>query len=465
MKKILAVLLAVVMAVGMLPAIVLAANPIEIDASYFAEDDEHNPIQDGTMGGGVDYLLREGQNAVIEEDQTWTVEKGTTLHVYGKLEVKGTLIVNGYITGYGDVDTGKGVVIVRCWNEGGEYKHGTVKNAKNICGSETEEVKRYFAEVYVPQAGRYNGFDDPGHLLSVKYLTSRTGSDSDYLLSDLYIENLAFMHEEDIVDTPRWYFEDLYTSANYNTTTKMLKVPLNQYLFLHFDFLNNGAISKEYDGGRMAIKFNNVVCYSKQGVCSQKITSTGVIDFCLGDNTAMSPNASWSEMEPYLLRQERIFIPSGEGYTAYGTNGEASTTDQTVRLNYGQEFTFRVKIDSKFSESPYAVYLVKGYQWDSRNHSDSMEALLDEIYIDEQGNAQHFVWKFEEFKDGESQKAYVDQYGIYHIPSVDDEYTIVVTGLVSNDTLSVAGNLMDTIRNLLNAIKQFFDRVKQMLGL
>ena len=43
--------------------------------------------------------------------------------------------------------------------------------------------------------------------------------------------------------------------------------------------------------------------------------------------------------------------------------------------------------------------------------------------------------------------------------------TVVVTGVASNEVISVSANMIDTIRNLLNAIKQFFARVKQMLGL
>ena len=59
------------------------------------------------------------------------------------------------------------------------------------------------------------------------------------------------------------------------------------------------------------------------------------------------------------FRQERIYIPTGKGYSTYGVNGEISADDQTVRLNYGDEFRFRV-IDDKYSDSAYAVYLVLG---------------------------------------------------------------------------------------------------------
>ena len=106
-----------------------------------------------------------------------------------------------------------------------------------------------------------------------------------------------------------------------------------------------------------------------------------------------------------------------------------------------------------------------GYRWNQRNYEDVLPNLVDEIYIDDNGKPQHFVWKFEEQKDGAQQKAYVDSYGVYHIAQVDDEYTIVVTGVASNDAISLSANIMDTIRNLLNAIKQFFERIRQMLGL
>ncbi|MBQ6066978.1 MAG: hypothetical protein IJK89_09150 [Clostridia bacterium] len=457
MKKILAVLLAVVLAVGMLPAIVFAATPIDINAAYFELDTEGHRILVGTMGGGRDYRLVAGENAVIEEDQTWTVEEGTTLYVYGKLEVKGKLIVKGVITGVGNEENA-GIVIARCWKDGSEIKRGVVINSQNICGNETNESKRYFAEVYFPKTTRYDGFAESEHQLRVMYLASRTGGEYDYLSSDLYYENSG-------LEQPSWYFQNVYTSDAYDDEAGVLTVPMNQHLFLHFDFLTNGAVSKKYDGNRMAVKFNGVPVLSVQGVCIQKITSPGEIEYWPAELVNKSGAVYNVWMDSYFLRQERIYIPSGEGYSAYGVNGEISAVDQTVRLNYGDEFKFRVKIDSKYSDSVYQVYLVQGYQWDSRNHADTMDALVEDVRVDDNGNFVHYAWKFEAEKPGENQKVYVDEYGIYHIASVDDEYTIVVTGVVSNDTLSTVGNIVDTIRNLLNAIKQFFDRVKQMLGL
>ena len=39
----------------------------------------------------------------------------------------------------------------------------------------------------------------------------------------------------------------------------------------------------------------------------------------------------------------------------------------------------------------------------------------------------------------------------------------MVSGVVSNDTLSLAGGVMDTIRNLINALKQLFEKIMQLL--
>lgn len=459
MKKILAVLLAVVMTVGILPVAVFAAAPTEITATTYADD------ASVVLGNG-NYIIPEGETVQIGYERTWTVNEGTTLTVYGKLEIKGTLTVNGIVTGAGNTD-GKGIVVVKCWAEGLAHRCGVVVNSQNIRGNESGNAKRYFAEVYIPKKQSYDGFAEEDHSLRVKYLTSRTGSDSDYLYSDLYIENLAYLHDENVVETPKWYFADVYANdnTNYDDDTGILTVPLNQYLFLHFDFLDHGTLSKKYDGNRMAIKFNGVVVDSVQGVCTQLIASAGVIEYWPAE-IARANGASYNSWkDSYFLRQERIYIPSGTGYTAYGVNGEISGNDQTVRLNYGDEFKFRVKIDSSYSDSAYAVYLVQGYQWDSRNYEDSMDMLVDATRVDDNGNLVHYVWKFEPGNAGANRNAYVDELGVYHIAHVEDEYTIVVTGVVSNEVLSFSANLMDTIRNLLNAIKQFFDRVKQMLGL
>lgn len=454
MKKILSVLLAVVMVFGIVPVAALAAtaDAVEITAETYANSSSV------TLGGGRDYKIVAGSRVLIKETDTWTVSAGSTLYVAGYLDIKGTLNVYGYVI---YVDNGE--VTAKCWSDdnGATYKHCKIVNPKNIC-NETGAGQHYFAEVHIPSPSKYPGFTDASHKLTVKYLCSVSGSGNDYLKSDLYLDSVD---PDGTGAAPELYFADVYTSPDYNSSTGILKVRLNQYLFLHFDFLVNGRPSKKYDGDRMSIYYNRLRVKSNQGVCSYLIDVPGDVEFkpaVLAD----IPNSSFNVWkDSYFLRQERIYIPSGSGYSAFGVNGEVSADDQTVRLNYGDEFKFRVTIDDQYSDSAYNVYLVKGYKWDERNHADSMEALLDEVYIDENGTPQNFVWKFEEYKDGEQQKIYIDQYGVYHISAVDDEYTIVVTGVVSNDTLSLTANIMDTIRNLLNAIKQFFERVKKMLGL
>lgn len=439
MKKVLSLFLAVIFAVGILPVAALAADGdyVEITAATYAD------TSSVALGGNQNYKIVSGETVVIEEDQTWTVSEGCSLFVYGKLEIKGKLIVNGYVSGVGN----EGEVTAKCWYDGGVYKNCTIINGKNICGNELNR-KRYFAEIHMPEQPLTGGFSESGGApkLKVTYYCSTTGSANDYLR-----EGVSFI--------------DVYTSTDYNAATSMLKVPLNQYLFLHFDFLINGEVAKKYDGNRMAIKFNNVPCESAQGVCAHYVDVSGAVEYfpkALVNTTDASFNV-WKDS--YFARQERIYIPSGTGYSVYGINGEASAVDQTVRLNYGDEFKFRVNIDSDYSDSVYQVYLVEGYQWDERNHQGTMEELLDEVYIDDQGISHHFVWRFDPLENGANQNVYVDSYGVYHISSVENEYTIVVKDVVSNEALSVSANVMDTIRNLINAIKQFFERVKLMLGL
>ena len=439
MKKLFSLFLAVIFAVGILPVAALAANGdyVEITAATYADS------ASVALGGGQDYKIGPDETVVIEDGHTWTVSEGSTLYVYGQLEIKGTLVVNGYVTGLEG-----GTVTAKCWYDSGAYKHCTIINGRNICGNETNSAKRYFAEVHMPEQPLTGGFAESGGAprLKVTYYCSTTGSPNDYLR-----EGVSFV--------------DVYTSTDYNGTTGMLTVPLNQYLFLHFDFLINGEITKKYDGNRVAIRFNDVACKSQQGVCARLIDTSGVVEYfpeALVDTAGTSFNV-WKDS--YFARQERIYIPSGTGYSVYGIGGEASATDQTVRLNYGDEFKFRVTIDSDYSDSVYQVYLVQGYQWNERNHNGTVEELLDEVYVDDQGISHNFAWRFDPAESGDGRNVYVDSYGVYHIASVEDEYTIIVKGVVSNETLSLSANVMDTIRNLINAIKQFFERIKMMFGL
>ena len=412
------------------------------------------PEAEVTFGGGRSHTLPAGDTVVVGENASWTVAEGSSLYVYGHLEIRGTLTANGYVTAYDNGD-----VLAKCWKDGDAFRYARIYNAANLCSNETAENKRYFAEVHMPELPLGGGFNDAEHKLGVKYLTSRTGSEFDYLSSDLYYETL----ESPDVTAPKWYFADVYTSGNYDASTGMLKVPMNQYLFLKFDFTVNGRSTRKYDGNRMAILFNRVPTESAQGVCARKITAPGVIEYIPAVLVGVSGANYQVWKDSYFLRQERIYIPAGKGYTAFGVNGEASATDQTIWLDYGEEFKFRVNIDSDYSDSAVSVYLVQGYKWNERNHEDTLDTLVDEVYIDDDGNPQHFVWKFEPYRDGANQKVYVDSYGVYHIPDVDDEYTIMVTGVVSNETLSLVGNVMDTIRNLINSLKQLFEKIMQLL--
>ena len=434
MKKIISVLLAAVMAFGLLPAVALAA------------DSEPIPITADTYAGSSSVALSEGnytipanETVVIEEGKTWTLSENLWLYVYGKLEIKGTLVANGNVTAADDSSN----VLVRCWKDGSTLKRGEIIHPENVGGGFNS--MRYLAEVHLPEQPLASGLSDSAHKLVVKYMCSSNGSRYEYLA-----EGASFV--------------DAYSSTDYDASTGMLKVPLNQYLFLKFSFTVNGAVSQKYDGDRVAILFNRVPAASAQGACAQFVDGPGEVEFIPA--SLIGTGKTFNEWkDSYFLRQERIFIPQGSGYSCYGVNGEASATDQTVYLNYGEEFKFRVKIDDKYSESDYKVYLVQGYKWNERSHEGTMESLLDEVYIDEQGNPQHFVWRFDPAQDGVSQKVYVDEYGVYHINSVEDEYTIVVNGVVSNDTLSMTANVLDTIRNLINALKDLFAKLKLLFGM
>ena len=525
MKKIISVFLAAIMAFGVLPAVVFAAGePIEIESDTYPDSvtninlggnneyvipageyvvilasqkltlgkgssltvngrleiagalEINGVLTKGDVGeiaytgsstvifgGERSHVLPAGDDVVIDEGQKWTVAEGSALNVYCTLYVKGTLVVNGSVTAFGD-----GEVVVRCWKDSVDQstKCGSIQNVDKVVGNETGEHKRYFAEVYIPPVSKYAGCMDAGHQLTVRYLWSRTGSQNDYLDSDLYYESLQYLADNNLVEL-KYTFDNVYpdeTAASSAGVT--IKAPLNQYLFLRFDFLVDGQYSKKYDGNRMSILFNRLRTDSVQGVCTRFIDGAGEVEFvptAVLKNGGTSFPAGWKDS--YFLRQERIYLPSGQGYSVYGVkDGVTSANDQTVYLDYGEDFAFRVNIDDEYSDSAYSVYLVQGYKWNDRNKLDTLESLLDEIYIDENGNPQHYVWKFEA-QNGDSQKVYIDAYGVYHIASVDDEYTIVVTNVVSNETLSLAANVMDTIRNLLNALKQFFERIKQMLGL
>ena len=65
-------------------------------------------------------------------------------------------------------------------------------------------------------------------------------------------------------------------------------------------------------------------------------------------STAVDVSFRHWQNENDFLNRFKVHLPSDEGYTVYGREGEQSAIGETVELVYDQPFAFRVEIDPEY---------------------------------------------------------------------------------------------------------------------
>jgi len=138
------------------------------------------------------------------------------------------------------------------------------------------------------------------------------------------------------------------------------------------------------------------------------------------------------EKKADLYRDCLIYLPTGKGYEVVGRNGEM-TEDGTIKIKYGTTFSFRLELDPDYDRSAIEVYAYTGYGYLNLKTDEEL-AQLPALEADE--------------------------YGYYSVP-IDNNKTIQVVGVVSNETLGTVTGIMDTVRNILNMLLSY---LKQILG-
>ena len=205
-------------------------------------------------------------------------------------------------------------------------------------------------------------------------------------------------------------------------------LPLNQYVYIKADIKEPITGIDKYDDALMNVYFNGVGIPYTQGSHHTLLTTSGDITY-----------SKWVKDDDFL-NTFNIYLPTGEGYTVYGREGEQSADGETVKLKYGQSFSFKVEIDPEYDMSAYEVYIYNGYGWTDLDTS----TLLKDIA-----------------------PAVPDEYGYYHIgkeTGIQGEYTIYVVGVMKNETLLMVGDILDMIRNIFEMITAFFAEFFGFLG-
>lgn len=375
MKKTISIALSVIMILCMVPFAAFAS-------------DNHQFVTDGVfeksdqLVSGDTYSIEAGATMTVPSDLTLYIPTGTTLLVKegGKLVVLGNIITI----------------------EGGTLRvEGSIANAKKVGGAGDN-----IAVIRFPSLADecLNG------KVEVSYAISEHGG----AYEDMDKENPL-----------------TYTPVNPGGAE--IEAKLNQYLFIKANIIEDeinektGKHYNKYDNSLMNVYLNGVGIPFKPAGFDDDNQDLGAHSMLVGTAGNIT-YSNWINDEAFYSTF-KIYLPTGPGYTVYGREGEQSATGQTVRLKFGQPFSFKVEIDPEYDMSSYEVYIYNGYGFTNLD----TETLLQDI-----------------------EPAKPDEYGYYHMDAVKGDTTIYVVGVVENETILLIGDIFDMIRNFFEMIMEFF---------
>ena len=369
--------LAVILSLVMLLCCVpFAANAADAPASNLVEWSENHTIKaTNELQSNVNYTIKSGYTLTIASDVTVIVPLSCTLIV----EEGASLRVYGKMVVQGQLRI-----------EGLIERGGAEKITVDDSGS-TFVAVRFPALADEGLSGR----------IEVAYGESETGDPYSDLQEGFALKSVAAAGET-------------------------IYVSLNQYVYVKASIIEPDPAYDKFDDSLMRVYVNNAPQSYGQGVYSFKAVTSSDISY--------SP---WTTDNDFLSTFN-IYLPTGEGYTVYGREGEQSALGETVKLKYGQTFSFKVEIDPEYDMSAYEVYIYNGYGWTNLDPSQDLADI---------------------------EPAKPDEYGYYTISNIKGEHTVYVVGVVANETLLMVGNVLDMVKNIFEMISAFFAEILAFFGL
>lgn len=369
--------LAVILSLVMLLCCVpFAANAADEPVSTLVEWSENHTIKaTNELQSNVNYTIKKGYTLTIASDVTVIVPLSCTLIV----EEGATLRVYGKMTVQGQLRV-----------EGLIERGGAEKITVDDTGS-TMVAVRFPALADEGLSGR----------ISVSYGVSTTG--------DPYAD-----------------LQEGFALKSVSDSGETVYVSLNEYVYVKAAINEPEPPYDKFDDALMQVYVNNMPQAYGQGVYNFKVVSSS--------NISYSP---WTNDNDFLSTFE-ILLPTGEGYAVYGREGEQSALGETVKLKYGQTFSFKVEIDPEYDMSAYEVYVYDGYGWTNLDPSQDLA-------------------------DIEPVKP--DEYGYYSIKDIKGPHTVYVVGVVANETILMVGNILDMVKNIFEMISAFFAEILGFFGL
>lgn len=374
MKKVLAVLISIVMIACCIPFSVYAADTVAYDTNYTFA--ASNELISGTT-----YVVTEGVKATVPSDITLYIPTGAVLRVDegASLNVLGQIVV---------------------LDGGSLYIEGFLYGAANVTVNGSGSA---LAEIRFPALDKTSGLvgSDGKAKIQVSYGSSSNGN----------------------------IYEDTQGTVVFNAVGSQgasIMAPLNQYIYIKAEIVEPDSTFDKFDDSLMNVYYNGVGIPYTQGSHHTLLTTSGDVTY-----------SKWTNDDAFL-NTFNIYLPTGEGYTVYGREGEQSADGETVKLKYGQSFSFKVEIDPEYDMSAYEVYVYNGYGWSNLDTSTILKDIAP---------------------------AEVDEYGYYHIDEIKGDHTIYVVGIVKNETLLMVGDILDMVRSIFEMISEFFQGIFEMLGI
>lgn len=211
------------------------------------------------------------------------------------------------------------------------------------------------------------------------------------------------------------------------TTTTAIDVPLYSYLFVKTEVCKEEEAElgrDKYDDSLYHIYMNSTEIEHADGSKYVQITTGANITY-----------DKWSLNPVEYLSTFTVTLPSGkEGYTVYTKDGETGD----IAVKYGTPISFYVELDEDYNKSVYEVYVYHGKGFTSLDP----ESLLEGV-----------------------EPAVPDEYGYYHVDAVEGPLTVYVLGVMSNETISMLGDVLAMVKNIFEMFSSLLAEFFAMLGL
>lgn len=217
-------------------------------------------------------------------------------------------------------------------------------------------------------------------------------------------------------------------------TGGVVAIPLNSYVYIRTAFKQPAVDGYEetpvtYDDAKLPVLLDNVIAPYVQG--AHMATATTSVKVTIGNE-----KGTWNETD-YLYGYS-FYVPSGSGYTVHSVTGETSAHG-AIKVKAGSDFRFRIEIDGNYDMSKYKIYAYPGYTYDQATGEDHVDT--DAVLM------------------------VADSDGYYTISNVYSDYTIYVSGVVSNEAIEKTSSILDLLKNVFKVFQSVWVKIAALFGI